>query len=173
MDKKTSLTSQQSPVISHGSNGHYTRIFKSVNHQSLAIQPLVIGQGKANIHWSTGHQPAVIRLYINLHLVRLMPWAWSSLIITQKEFYYPWNWTLVICLIPVLLSNHLTTTGDQTTDKLYRLPSLDIFPGWINLEVNISPRRGGDIDRPLHPPLLGPHLQTLAKETESQKDPNL
>ena len=79
----------------------------------------------------------------------------------------------MICLIPVLLSNHLTATGDQTTDKLFRLPSLDIFPGWINLEVNISPRRGGDIDRPLHPPLLGLHLQTLAKETESQKDSNL
>ena len=89
--------------------------------------------------------------------------------ITQKEFYYPWNWTLMICLIPVLLSNHLTTTGDQTTDKLYRLPSLDVFPGWINLEVNISPRRGGDIDRPLHPPLLGLHLQTLAKKQKVKK----
>ena len=151
-------------------------------HKNIQVsQSLVTGypatghwtQGKVNIRQSTGHQSPVIRLYINLHLVRLMPWAWSSLIITQKEFYYPWNWTLVICLIPVLLSNHLTTTGDKTTDKLYRLPSLDIFPGWINLEVNISPRRGGDIDHPLHPPLLGLHLQTPAKETESQKDPNL
>ena len=39
--------------------------------------------------------------------------------------------------------------GDWTTDKLYRLPSLDVFPGGISLEVNINPRRGGDIDRPL------------------------
>ena len=31
------------PVNSHWSNGHYTRIFKSVNHRSQAIQPPVNG----------------------------------------------------------------------------------------------------------------------------------
>ena len=72
----------------------------------------------------------------------------------------------------MLLLNRLTTNGDRTTDKLYRLPSLDVFPRGISLEVNINPRRGGDVERPLHPPLLGLHLQTLAKEAESQKDPN-
>ena len=101
-----------------------------------------------------------------------MPWAWSSLIITQKEFYYPLEPDLVICLIPVLLSNCLATTGDQTTNKLYTLPSLDVFPGGISLEVNINPRRGGNLDYPLHPPLLGLHLQILTKEAESHKDPN-
>ena len=55
----------------------------------------------------------------------------------------------------------------------HRLPSLDVFPGGISLEVNISPRRGGDVDRLLRPPLLGLHLQTLAKEAESKKDPNI
>ena len=46
-----------------------------------------------------------------------MPWAWSSLItqLAQKEFYYPWNRTLVICPIPVLSWNR-PTTGDQKTD---------------------------------------------------------
>ena len=98
-----------------------------------------------------------------------MPWAWSSLIITQKEFYYSLEPDLVICLIPVLLSNRLATTGDPTIDKLYTLPSLDVFPGGIKLEVNINPRRGGDLDYPLHPPLLGLHLQTLTKEAESKR----
>ena len=67
----------QSPVTGYPATGHWT-------------------QGEVNIRWSTGHQSPVIRLYISLHLVSLMPWAWSSLIITQKEFYYPWNWTLVM-----------------------------------------------------------------------------
>ena len=65
-----------------------------------------------------------------------------------------------------------TTTGDRTTDKLLRLLSLDAFPGGISLEININLRRGGDLDRCLHPPLPGLHLQTLAKEAASQKDPN-
>ena len=73
---------------------------------------------------------------------------------------------------PNVVIESLTTNGDRTTDKLYRLPSLDVFPRGISLEVNINPRRGGDVERPLHPPLLGLHLQTLAKEAESQKDPN-
>ena len=104
-----------------------------------------------------------------------MPWAWSSLVIqlAEKEFCYPWNQTLVVCPIPVLSWNRPTTAGDRTTDKLLRLPSLDEFPGEISLEININPSRGGDVDRPLHPPLPGLHLQTLAKETESQKDPNI
>ena len=59
----------------------------------------------------------------------------------------------------------------RSDNKLYTLPSLDIFPGGISLEVNINPRRGGNLDYPLHP-LLGLHLQTLTKEAESQKDPN-
>ena len=33
-------------TTSHRSNGHYTRIFKSVNHRSTAIQPPVIGLRK-------------------------------------------------------------------------------------------------------------------------------
>ena len=104
-----------------------------------------------------------------------MPWAWSSLItqLAQKEFYFPWNRTLVLCPTPVLLWNCPRATGDRTTDKLLRLPSLDIFPGWISLEININARRGGDVDSLLHPPLRGLHLQTLTKEAESQKDPNI
>ena len=58
-------------------------------------------------------------------------------------------------------------TGDRTTDRLYRLPSLDVFPGGISLEVNINPRRGEDVD--LHPPLLGLHLQTLATKQKVKK----
>ena len=83
------LTRRHRLVTSHWSNGHYTRIFKSVSHRSPAIHPPVIGlreyqhRGKSIY---TGHLSPVIRLYINLHLLRLMPWAWSSLIITQKEF---------------------------------------------------------------------------------------
>ena len=103
-----------------------------------------------------------------------MPLAWISLItqLAQTEFYYAWNQTLVICPIPVLSWNHRTTIGDQTTDKFLRLPSLEGFPGGISLEININPRRGGDVDRLRHPSLRGLHLQTLAKEAESQKDPN-
>ena len=52
-------------------------------------------------------------------------------------------------------------------------PGGNSIPGAMSLEKNINPRRGGDVDRPLHPPLLGLHLQTLAKEAESQKDPNI
>ena len=108
-----------------------------------------------------------------------MPWAWISLLInqtwvlnihtdmkfrtqqiTQKQFFYPWNRTLVVCPISVLSSSCLTTTGDPTTDKSHRLPSLDIFPERTSLEGNISPRRGEDVDRLLQPPLLGLHLQT-------------
>ena len=55
------------PVTGSRSNGHYTRIFKSVNHQSPSIQPPVIGLRKSQ---HRGKSP-VIRLYINLHLVRL------------------------------------------------------------------------------------------------------
>ena len=40
-------------------------------------------------------------------------------------------------------------------------------------KVNISPRRGGDVDPLLHLPLVGLHLQTLTKEAESQKDPTI
>ena len=87
-------------------------------------------------------------------------------LITHKE-------TFVICPIAVLSSSHLTTTGDRTTNKPNRLPSLYIFPEGTNLERNISPRRGGDVDCLLHPPLLSLHLQTLAKEAESQKDLNI
>ena len=84
-------------VTSHLSNGHYTRIFKSVNHRSPAIQPLVIGLRKYQHRGSvfTGHQSTrywslVIRIYINLHLVKLMPWACSLIIIvTQKSFIIP------------------------------------------------------------------------------------
>ena len=57
-------------------------------------------------------------------------------------------------------------------DKLLRLPSLDIFPGGISQEMNIN-LRTGDVDRLLHPPLQGLHLQTLTKEAESQQDPNI
>ena len=55
--------------------------------------------------------------------------------------------------------------------QIYRLPSLDVFPGGISLEININPRRGGDVDCPLYLPLLGLLLQ--AKEAESQNDPNI
>ena len=73
----------QSPVTGLPATGHWT----------LKIST----QGNVSIYRSP-----VIRLYINLHLVRLKPWAWSSLIITQKEFYYPWKRTIVICPIPIL-----------------------------------------------------------------------
>ena len=82
-----------------------------------------------------------------------------------KESYFPWNQTLVICLIPVLFWNRPITAGDRTTDKL-RLPSLDICPGGIRLKLNIEVRRGGDVDRLLHPPLLDLHLLTLTKRAE-------
>ena len=71
----------------------------------------------------------------------LIPLAWSSQqidqicvlnthtdmkfrtqLITQKEFYYPWSRTSIICPIPVLSSSLLATTGDQTINKLHRLP---------------------------------------------------
>ena len=73
------------------------------SHRSLDRKYQHGGKSIFTSHQSTSHRSPVIRLYINLHLVRLMPWAWSSLIITQKEFYYPWNRTWVICPIPVLL----------------------------------------------------------------------
>ena len=50
------------------------------------------------------------------------------------------------------------------TDKI-RLPSLVEVPGGISLEKNIVTRRGGDGDRPLHPPLQLINLQTLARES--------
>ena len=68
----------------------------------------------------------------------------------------------------MLSSNLLTTIGDQTTDRLH---ILDMSPGGISPEENISLRRGGDIDY-LPPPLLGHHLQTLVNAVESLKDPN-
>ena len=49
-----------------------------------------------------------------------------------------------------------------------------IFPEGISLERKHKSmkrrrrRRSGDVDRLLHPPLLGVHLQTLAKEEENQ-----
>ena len=54
----------QPPVTCHLSNGHYTRIFKSINHQSVAIQPPVIGQkistqGKVSIHRPLVNRPPV------------------------------------------------------------------------------------------------------------------
>ena len=82
---------------------------------------------------------------------------------------YPWSRTSVICLIPVLSLNLLTTTGDRTTDRLH---ILDMSPGGTSPEENISLRRGGDIDHLLPPPLLGHHLQTLVNAVESIKDPN-
>ena len=91
--------------------------------------------------------------------------------ITQEEFYYSWNRTSVICLIPVLSLNILTTTGDRITDKLQRLHILNMSPGVTSPEENISLRRGGDIDGFLPPPLLG-HHQALVNTVESLKDPN-
>ena len=70
----------------------------------------------------------------------------------SKRVLLPLERTSVICPIPVLSSSRLTTTGDRTTDKLHRLPSLVIFPGGTSLERNISPKRGEDVDRLLHPP---------------------
>ena len=93
-----------------------------------------------------------------------MPWAWSSLItqLAQKEFYFPWNRTLVICSTSVLYWSCPTTTGDRMTDKLLRLPSLDIFPGGISLEININPRREGDVD----------HLFTSSLSRSASSDPH-
>ena len=45
-----------------------------------------------------------------------------------------------------------------------------IFPGGISLKVNINLRRGGDVDRLLHPPLQD---LTLTREAEDQKDPKI
>ena len=99
-----------------------------------------------------------------------MPGAWSSQVIslTRVEFYFPWNWTLVTCPTPVLLWNLPTTTGDWTTD-FSRLPSLDVLPGGISLEINTKARRGGDVDRPLHPSLRGLHLQTRRRKSKRSK----
>ena len=47
-------------------------------HRPLAIHPL----DKKTSQTGAGHR-SVIRLYINLHLGILMPWAWSSLVIEQ------------------------------------------------------------------------------------------
>ena len=41
------------------------------------------GKSVFTSHLSPVNGPPVIRLYINLHLVILMPWAWSSLLIEQ------------------------------------------------------------------------------------------
>ena len=143
----------QSPVTGHPATGRWTYKYQ---HRGKSI--------------FTSHLSLVIRLYINLHLVRLMPWAWSTnnnskrvLLPLEPDFSNTSDPSVVI----------EPPDNSWTTDKLYRLPSLDVFPGGISLEVNINPRRGGDVDRPLHPPLLGLHLQTLAKEAESQKDPNI
>ena len=59
---------------------------------------------------------------------------------------------------PSVVMNLLTITGDRTTDRLHRLHILDMSQGGTNPEENISLRRGGNIDRPLPPPLLGHHL---------------
>ena len=77
MDKKT-FQKGRPPVTGHCSNGHYTRIFKSVNHRSPAIQPPDIGLRKyqrRGSQYSPVNQSPVIRIYINLHLVKFMPWA--------------------------------------------------------------------------------------------------
>ena len=58
-------------ATSHRPTGHYTEYFKSVNHQSSSHQSLDL----ENINPGESHRPPVIRLYINLHLVILMPWA--------------------------------------------------------------------------------------------------
>ena len=92
-------------------------------------------------------------------------------LLTQKEFYYPWSRTSVICQIPVLSLSHRTTTGDWTTKKLHRLLFLGASLGGTSPEGNISLRRGGDIDHRLAPRLLGQHLQTLLKKC--LKDPNI
>ena len=94
------VTGHRSPVTSHQSNGHYTRIFKSINHRSPTIQAPIIGLRKYH-HKGSQYSPATgqpvtdhrsSEFYINLHLEKLMPWAWSSLIIiiiTQKSFITP------------------------------------------------------------------------------------
>ena len=44
-------------------------------------------------------------------------------------------------------------------------------PGGISIEININLRKGGDVDRSLHPPPLNLHLQTFAENRKS-KDPD-
>ena len=62
--------------------------------------------------------------------------------ITQKEFCYLWSQNkLVICPIPVLSLSRLTTSGDRTTDELHMLPSVDMSPGGISPEGNMSKKR--------------------------------
>ena len=104
-----------------------------------------------------------------------MPWAWSSLIIqliTQKRVLLPLEPDFSNMSDPSVVIEPPVNNWRSDNDKLHRLLSLDVFLGGISLEVNIFPRRGGDVNCPLHPPLLGLHLQTLAKEAENQKDPN-
>ena len=59
------------------------------SHQSLDRKYQHRGKSIFTGHWSPVYPPPVIRLFINLHLVRLMPWAWNSLIITQKRVSLP------------------------------------------------------------------------------------
>ena len=101
-----------------------------------------------------------------------MPWAWSSLIIEllQREFFF---------LEPDFSNMSESSEVVEPPDNNWRsdnrqfsqTSSLDVFPGGISLETNTNLRNGGDVDRILHAPLRGLHLQTLAKE--SQKDPNI
>ena len=149
---------------------------ESVNHQSLAIQPPVI-TGEINIYRSlvnrppvTGHQTLYQHIISETHAMGM---EFTNNSASSKKVYYPWNRTLVICPIPVLSWNCPKTTRDRTTDKFLRLPSMEGFQGGVSLEININPRRGGDVDRLLHPPLRCLHLQTLAEEAESKKDPNI
>ena len=185
MDKKTLQTNKQPPVTSHRPNGHYTRNFKSVNHWSPAIQPPVIenfNTGESQYSPVTGHQSTGHWLPVSGHQTlyqsiisetHVMGMEFTNNPTSSKRVLLSWNRALVVCPTPVLSWNRPTTTGDRTTDKFLRLPSLDVFLERISLEIYINPRRGGDVDRLLLPPLRGLHLQTLAKEAESQKDPNI
>ena len=108
MDKKT-FQNDRSQVTSHQSNGHYTRIFKSVNHLSPAIQPLVIGLRKyqhrgnqyspVNGSPVTGHQNLYQPTFSETHAMGM---EFTNNNNNSEEFYYPWNRTSVICLIPML-----------------------------------------------------------------------
>ena len=147
MDKKIDPPVTERPVTGHGSltTGQMGSIqeFSSQSisgqrpscHRSLDLENIYTGE--VNIHRSP-----VIWLYINLHLWNLCHGIGFTNNNSKKNFITSsqrCNWSVW----------QQQDIGQQT----FRFPSLVVFPGEIALEVNINPRRGGDIDRSLHPPL--------------------
>ena len=141
-DKKTSpvnrplVTSQ--PVITQINTSQSITCHRSSSHRSLDLEIQTRQKSIFTGHWSTGHWSAVMRLYISLQLVILMPLAWSSQQInqiwvlnthtdmkfrtqhiTQEEFYYPWSQTSNIsdpCVVIEPPDNKWRSHNRQTTN---------------------------------------------------------